>query len=93
MRLDDDGRSRRGVLDGVPRDVGESFRQAIRVPGAGQVAFDLQLNARPELLDDAPADLAQVGGLRFEREPSPEASAGEIEQLKDHPGHAFGCWR
>ena len=53
VRPDDDGRSRSGVLDGVPRDVGESFRQAVGVPGAGQVAFELQVNGGLELFDDA----------------------------------------
>ena len=45
----------------------------------------------PEFLGDVLAYLAQIGGLRVEREPSAEASAGEFEQLKDHPRHAFAA--
>ena len=89
VRLDDNARSRRGMLGGVPGDVGESFRQAIGVPKTGHVALDLQLERGPEFFGDVPAYLAQIGEPSFDGKPSPEASAGELEKLKDHPRHAF----
>ena len=70
----------------------KSFRHAVGVPGAGQVAFELQVNGGLELFrGDVPADVTQVAGFRFDREPSAEASASEIEQLIDHPRHAFNA--
>ena len=54
--IDDHGCSRRGVLDGVPREVGEKFRQPIRIPDSRDVAFNIQLDGRLEFLDDASAD-------------------------------------
>ena len=65
------------------------FSQAVLVPGAGQVAFELQLEGRIEFLDEVSADLAQIGRLPFDRQPASEASAREIENLSDHSGHSF----
>jgi hypothetical protein len=88
-RLDDHGRPRHGVLDRVPGDVGERLCQPVRIPGACQVPFQLQLYRGPELLDDVSADLAQIGRLRFNREAAPESRPREIEQLRDHSLHAL----
>ena len=55
--LDDHDRPRRGVLDGVPCEVGDDLRQPILVPGALHVAFDDQPDGRFEFFDDVSADL------------------------------------
>ncbi len=75
----------------VPCDVGESFCQAIWVPNAGHVALELHLERGPEFLGNALAYLAQIGGSRCEWEPSAEANAGELEQMKDHPRYALAA--
>src|SRR6185312_2077267 len=67
VRLHDDGRSRRGVLDGVPRYVGDGFRQAIRVPGPHHVTFDLQLDGGLKFPEDVSAHFTQISGLTHRR--------------------------
>ncbi len=91
VRFDGNDRFWSGVLDGVPRHVGESFRQAIGVPRACHVAFDLQLDGRVEFVDDVSADLTQVGGLHFDRQAPAKTSACEVERLRDHSSDAVAA--
>lgn len=86
-----DVRSRYGVLCGISRDVGERFRQTIRIPYTGHVSFNLQLKDWPEFIGDAPTYLAQIGGFGFEWEPSAEPTASKLEQLKKASASPVRC--
>ena len=91
-RLDDDGRSRRGVLDGIPAML---ERTSARRSGSQSPVTSPSTSswiAGVEFLGNDAAYVTQIGGLRFDSGTLPEASAGPHRVTGTiSPPHAFAA--
>src|SRR3954467_10843916 len=83
-----DGRARRTVLDGVAHQVRDRLRQPVRVPLADRLALAAKLESvlfrnAVELVEDLPADRAQIGASGGEGNAGALPLAGEVQQIAD----------